>query len=279
MSPQPTKILLSAGELALSILPHPTPLPSTHLTISRNRLHHHTPTNQPTSLLNPTHEVLKARPLHHQQPTPLGKKKSPKKLHFFPWQWSVDPDTDITGNDNGNGNALIPLLSAQKKKKKEPISISISLLLAPFWFWFWGIENRTAPNKKKPIILRASRDQEHKVTMPDDSDTGRVVASEVDARDRIVYAAGGDTDTISYAQLASIVSKVMGKEVRREEWRIARLGDELAKDPGDLIKKYRLVFAREGAWWDKEGSVNAKLGIEVMDVETYARGLFEEAGQ
>lgn len=124
-------------------------------------------------------------------------------------------------------------------------------------------------------MVRALRDPEHKVTVTDVADIGkilgRIVAGDVDAENKILYAAG---DTVSYKELADIIERTSGKKVVREEWTVPYLQDELAKDPDDMIKKYRLVFARDGVWWDKEGTVNHKLGIPVMEVETYASKFF-----
>lgn len=96
---------------------------------------------------------------------------------------------------------------------------------------------------------------------------------DVDARDRVVYVAG---QTVSYGELADIVGRVMGKEVKREALGIEYLEEELRKDPEDWLKKYRLVFAREGVWWDEEGTVNRKLGVEMVRVEEYARKVLVE---
>jgi hypothetical protein len=54
------------------------------------------------------------------------------------------------------------------------------------------------------------------------------------------------------------------------------LKSELEAAPDDGIKKYRLVFARDGVWWDVNRTVNKALSMEMMDVETYARDLFSK---
>ena len=126
-------------------------------------------------------------------------------------------------------------------------------------------------------MVRALRDFEHKVTVTDVADIGkilgRIVAGHVDAEDRVLYAAG---DTVSYRELADTVERTSGKKVDREEWNIPYLEAELAKDPDDMIKKYRLVFARDGVWWDKDSTVNHELNLPVMTVEDYARKLLVE---
>ncbi len=47
--------------------------------------------------------------------------------------------------------------------------------------------------------------------------------------------------------------------------------EELAKDPHNAIKKYRVVFAEgKGVSWDMAGTFNAQRGIKVVDVEQWA---------
>ena len=48
--------------------------------------------------------------------------------------------------------------------------------------------------------------------------------------------------------------------------------DELAKDPDDAIKKYRVVFAEgRGVSWDVDKTFNAQRGIGVLGVERWAQ--------
>jgi uncharacterized protein YbjT (DUF2867 family) len=124
-------------------------------------------------------------------------------------------------------------------------------------------------------VVRALRSWDHKITVTDVADIGkvlaRVIAGDVEAENKIVYAAG---DTVSYKELADIIERIVGKNIKREEWTIPHLEAELAKDPDDVIKRYRLVFARDGVWWNKEGTVNHILEMPTVTVETYAQKLF-----
>jgi len=50
------------------------------------------------------------------------------------------------------------------------------------------------------------------------------------------------------------------------------LKDELAKDPADAMKKYRVVFAEgKGVSWDIGETFNAQRGIGVLSVEQRAK--------
>lgn len=114
-------------------------------------------------------------------------------------------------------------------------------------------------------------DWQHGVTVTHVNDIGKVVArvvhGDVESENRVLFAAG---DSVSYEQLVGIVERVTGKKVKREKWDLQHLRAELVKDPDDMIKKYRLVFAGDGVRWDKEKTVNAKLSITLTDVESWA---------
>jgi nucleoside-diphosphate-sugar epimerase len=185
-------------------------------------------------------------------------------------------DYDVTGD----GEGLMPLFGAQVdvrnilRARAEASNVKWTVISTGVFMSFlfedwWGVVQRHQDGK---VTVRALRSWEHKVTVTDVNDIakvlGPVIAGKVEAENRVLYAAG---DTVSYGQLAEIVERVTGRKVEREEWSIAHLKEELAKDPDDAIKRYRLVFARDGVWWNKEGSVNYRLGIACTDVESYAK--------
>ncbi|KAJ4381551.1 hypothetical protein N0V86_002911 [Didymella sp. IMI 355093] len=99
----------------------------------------------------------------------------------------------------------------------------------------------------------------------------RILRGDVEAVNSVLYVAG---DTVTYRDLAATVERVSMRQVVREVWDEEHLRRELQQDPEDGIKKYRLAFAREGVRWEKERTINWKLGVDVMDVETYAMKLF-----
>ncbi|KAJ3042437.1 hypothetical protein HK097_002027 [Rhizophlyctis rosea] len=310
MSSNPTTkiLLLGAGELGTAFLPHLSSLPNTQITIavrtppkythllSTHPNVHLLPlnTSSPSPSLSLTfshydiiisctgfgqdvsvfpklaNEVLEAGK--------VKKKRGEGKLWFFPWQWGVDYDV------TGDGEGLMPLFGKQvevrnilrthaKESHVKWTVLSTGIFMSFLFEPFWGVVERRPDSGD--VTVRALGSWEHKVTVTYVNDIGRVLASvvngEVDGEDRVLYAGG---DTVSYAQLADIVEGVVGKKVRREEWSIPHLKRELEEDPEDGIKKYRLVFARDGVWWDVERTVNHKLQIPMMDVQTYVEKTF-----
>ena len=222
-------------------------------------------------------EVLEAGKLRQEQ----GK----ARLWFFPWQWGVD--YDITRDRNG----LMPLFGEQQRVRDllrteaeqcgvQWTIVSTGVFMSFLFEPFWGIVGRPSQRDGvgeggKEIVVRCLRDWEHGVTVTDAHDIGRVLkrilAGDVRAENRVLYVAG---DSVRYRDLADVVEKVVGREVVREAWGVEYLQEELNKDPNDGIKKYRLVFAGDGVWWEKKRTVNHQLGMEMMDVETYAKKLF-----
>ena len=294
-------LLIGAGELGTAFLPHLQALPKTYITLGIRTISKYTrlaslntsllclDISGPSSGLSETfskfdivisctgfgseagsvtklaNEILGAGRLRKE----AGK----GKLWFFPWQWGVDYDV------TGDGEGLMPLFGEQVEVRNllkgeadeanvKWTIVSTGIFMSFLFEQFWGIVDIQGDG----ITVRALKDWEHQVTVTDVTDIGkvlaRIVAGDVESESRILYVAG---DTVSYSQLADIVARVTGKEVKREEWSTSHLKEELANDPDNLIKKYRVVFARDGVWWDKTLTVNHQLGIPVIDIETYAK--------
>lgn len=126
---------------------------------------------------------------------------------------------------------------------------------------------------RKAVHALGSWENQVTVTIPED--IGRVVA-ELVWQDRdvegVVFVAG---DTVSYKKVADIVKGIMGKDVRTEEWTVDFLKKELAKDPENGMKKYRVAFAEGmGVAWRKEGTYNESRGLRLETADEYARKLF-----
>jgi uncharacterized protein YbjT (DUF2867 family) len=307
MPNHPSILLLGAGELGTALLSPLTTLPYTTTLATRtpSRYTHLTTTypslsllaldlTQPSTDLVPTfarYDVIVSATGFGASPNTLlklaneiiaagnlRKGKEKEKLWFFPWQFGVDYDV------TGDGEGLMPLFGAQKSvrdllRSQNSIDwtiVSTGIFMSFLFQDFWGIVARPShASQEDRVTVRALRDWEHGVTVTDVDDIGRVmgriVARDVAARNKVVYVAG---ETVRYGELADVVEKVTGKVVVREICGVKYLDEEVKKDPEDEIKKYRLVFARDGVMWDKAGTVNAQLGMEMMGVEEYARKVF-----
>lgn len=192
-------------------------------------------------------------------------------------------DYDVTGD----GKGLMPLFGEQKSVRdllrSEASSsnvtwtvVSTGIFMSFLFEPFWGIVDRSREGEEGgKVVVRCLRDWEHGITVTDVDDIGRVLrrilANDGDAESRVLYVAG---DSIRYGELADTVGRVTGREVVREAWGIEYLEEELRKDPEDGTKKYRLVFAGDGVWWQQEKTVNYELGMKMVDVEAYTKGVF-----
>jgi hypothetical protein len=303
--PSPAKtLLIGAGELGTAFLPHLSALPNIDLTLGIRTPSKYSQLAGPNvtltalDLTSPSpelsatiaaYDIVISATGYAQSPGAvtklaqevleagrLRKQAGKGRLWFFPWQWGVD--YDIIGDGEGlmplfgEQQAIRDLLRAKAAESHVTWTVVMTGIFMSFLFeQFWGIVERNQGR----ITVRALRDWEHKVTVTDVADIGkvlaRILAGDVEAEDRAVHIAG---DTVSYAQLADVVERVVARKVEREQWSIADLKTELEKDTENTVKKYRLVFARDGVWWNKEVSINHELQIPCIDVETYARTLF-----
>lgn len=306
----PTQILLlGAGELGTAIHAAISSLPNTHITIGVRNPSKHTHLQSPTTslaaldLTSPSETLIPHFAIYDAIISATGFASSPgsvtklateilsagklrarrgqSRLWFFPWQWGVD--YDITGD----GAGLMPLFGEQKsvrdllraEAERSNVAwtvVSTGIFMSFLFEPFWGIVDRER-EASGVVTVRCLRDWEHGVTVTDVGDIGRVLArvlaGDVEGENRVLYVAG---DSVRYGRLADIVEEVVGSGCRvvRESWSVDYLREELRKDPDDGIKKYRLVFAGDGVYWDKGTTANCQLGMDMKDVETFARKLF-----
>lgn len=187
---------------------------------------------------------------------------------YVPWQFGVD--YDLIGRGSGQDVFdeqldVRDMLRAQGRT--EWIIVSTGMFTSFLFEPSFGVVD-LADN-----AVHALGSWKTAVTLTTPEDVGNLTAAILFAEPRIanqvVYVAG---DTITYGQLADIVEAVLGRRVDRIEWDIPYLQDELARDPDDGLKKYRLVFAAErGIAWDMNTTFNAHTGIDTTDVHTWAR--------
>ncbi|KAF1934825.1 NAD(P)-binding protein [Clathrospora elynae] len=310
---QTTILLLGAGELGTAFLPHLSKLSNIHITLGVRNPPKYTHLTSPIvsisqiDLASPSRELAETFAEHDILISATGFGADPStvlklanevlaagmlrqdrgqaSLWYFPWQWGVDYDV------TGDGNGLMPLFGAQRHVRtllrKQALSsnvkwtvVSTAIFMSFLFEQFWGIVDRSLEAESGNITVRCLRDWDHKVTVTDVNDIGRVLARIIASpslfTNNILYVAG---DTVLYAELASIVERVSGATVEMETWDVPHLERELSNSPDNGIKKYRLVFARDGVWWDKEKTINHELGMPMMDVATYADRLFNKGSR
>ncbi|KUJ15969.1 putative isoflavone oxidoreductase [Mollisia scopiformis] len=196
-----------------------------------------------------------------------------KVKRFVPWQFGVD--YDVVGR--GSAQDLFDEQSdvrdlLRNQKGTEWIIVSTGMFTSFLFEAYFGVVDFQSSSGDE-MVVRALGDWENKVTVTTPEDIGKltamVVFEEPKIKNRVVYTAG---ETVSYGRVAEIVESVLGKKVKREVWSVEKLKEDLKSDPNDSLKKYRVVFAQgKGVSWDMEKTFNVQRGIEVQDVESFAR--------
>jgi hypothetical protein len=187
---------------------------------------------------------------------------------YFPWQFGVDYDVIGRGSAQDLFDEQLDVRDLLRSQDRtEWIIISTGMFTSFLFEPSFGVID-LAQN-----IIHALGSWGNAVTVTTPKDIGDLTAEIVFAEPRIVnsvvYTAG---DTVSYERLADIVESVLGRKLRRVEWSVPMLKNELAKDPNNPIKKYRVVFAEgRGVSWDIGKTFNAERAIKVMNVEQWAR--------
>jgi hypothetical protein len=192
---------------------------------------------------------------------------------FVPWQFGVDYDIIGRGSAQDLFDEQLDVRDLLRSQDRmQWIIVSTGMFTSFLFVPEFGVVD-LANN-----IVHALGSWETAVTVTTPEDIGRLTAEILFAQPRIVnqvvYTAG---DTITYRRLADIVDAALGRNVQRVEWSVAYLKDELANDPENAFKKYRVVFAEgRGVAWDMGQTFNARHGIGVKNVEQWVRENFVE---
>ncbi len=187
---------------------------------------------------------------------------------YIPWQFGVDYDVIGRGSAQDLFDEQLDVRDLLRSQDRtEWVIVSTGMFTSFLFEPAFGVVD-LAQN-----TIHALGDWNTAVTVTTPEDIGNLTAEIVFAEpriiNRVVYTAG---DTVTYERLADIVDSVLDRKLRRVEWSVPALKEELAKDPGNPIKKYRVVFAQgRGVSWDVGKTFNAERGIPVLNVEGWAR--------
>ncbi|HUD93481.1 aromatic alcohol reductase [Sphingobium sp.] len=185
---------------------------------------------------------------------------------YFPWQFGIDYDLCGRGSCQEVFDEQLDvraLLRGQEQVKWVVISTGmfLSFLFEPAF----GVVDLPGG------IVNALGSLENEVTVTTPEDIGLLTAKILFAQPRIenevVYVAG---DTIAYGQLAGLIAEKLAVPFQTHFWDAPFLEGEIAKEPDDVMRKYRAVFAKEaGMAWPIDGTFNVRNGIPVTDIRTW----------
>ena len=187
---------------------------------------------------------------------------------YFPWQFGVDYDVIGRGSAQDLFDEQLDVRDLLRSQDRmEWVIVSTGMFTSFLFEPSFGVVDLAQ------ITIHALGSWDTAVTVTTPEDIGLLTAEIVFAEPRIVnsvvYTAG---DTVTYERLADIVDHVLNRKVGRVEWSVPVLKDELAKDPNNPIKKYRVVFAEgRGVSWEVGNTFNRQRRIEILGIEQWVR--------
>ena len=186
---------------------------------------------------------------------------------YLPWQFGMD--YDVIGRDSSQDLFteqldVRGLLRAQDRTRWVIVSTGL------FMTFLFNPSFGVVSEDKDTVTALGSWDNLITVTAP--QDIGSVVAEVVlgsGCVSGVIHVAG---ETVSYQQIARYVEDATGKKVGRVLVTKENAVEEVKKDPGNGMKKYRAVFAEgRGVAWDIEETWNWKRGIRLIGVREFLK--------
>ena len=187
---------------------------------------------------------------------------------YVPWQFGVDYDAIGRGSAQDLFDEQLDVRDLLRGQSRTAwIIISTGMFTSFLFEPSFGVVDLA----RGAVHALGGWDNAVTVTTPEDIGalTAEVLFAEPPIINQVVYTAG---DTITYERLADTIDATLDRRVQRIEWSVPRLKAELARDPDDAIKKYRVVFAESrGVAWNPDQTFNAQRGIRVVGVERWLR--------
>lgn len=185
---------------------------------------------------------------------------------YFPWQFGVDFDVIGRGSPQDIFDAQLDVRELLRgQRETEWVIISTGMFMSYLFEPEFGVVDL----QNNAVHALGSLDTAVTLTTPDDIGalTAEIVFARPRVRNEIVYLAG---DTVTYGEVADKLQAGLGRPFARSAWSVPYLMDALARDPRNMMRKYRAAFAQgRGVAWDKSGTFNHRQGIPVTDVAAW----------
>lgn len=185
---------------------------------------------------------------------------------YFPWQFGVDFDVIGRGSPQDIFDAQLDVRALLRgQHETEWVIISTGMFMSYLFEPEFGVVDL----QKHAVNALGSLDTAVTLTTPDDIGalTAEVVFATPRIRNEIVFLAG---DTVTYGEVAEKLQAALGRPFSCSAWTEQYLLDELARDPHNMMRKYRAAFAQgRGVAWDKRGTFNQQRAIPVTDVASW----------
>ncbi|MDH0680952.1 aromatic alcohol reductase [Achromobacter animicus] len=185
---------------------------------------------------------------------------------YFPWQFGVDFDVIGRGGPQDIFDAQLDVRELLRSQRQtEWVIISTGMFMSYLFEPEFGVVDL----QNDAVHALGTLDTAVTLTTPEDIGalTAEIVFATPRIRNEIVYLAG---DTVTYGEVADKLQAGLGRPFKRSAWSVEYLLDELARDPQNMMRKYRAAFAQgRGMSWDKGGTFNQRKGIPVTDVASW----------
>ncbi|MBP0622899.1 aromatic alcohol reductase [Cupriavidus consociatus] len=185
---------------------------------------------------------------------------------YFPWQFGVDFDVIGRGSPQDIFDAQLDVRELLRSQHEtEWVIISTGMFMSYLFERDFGVVDLDSDT----VHALGTLDTAVTLTTPDDIGvlTAEIVFAKPRIRNEIVYLAG---DTVTYGEVADKLQAALGRPISRSEWSEQFLMDELAREPTNMMRKYRAAFAQgRGVAWDKSGTFNHTRAIPVTDVASW----------
>jgi len=190
---------------------------------------------------------------------------------YFPWQFGVDFDVIGRGSPQDIFDAQLDVRELLRSQHMtEWVFISTGMFMScMFMSYLFEPEFGVVDLQDNSIHALGSLSTAVTVTTPDDIGvlTAEVLFATPRIRNEIVFLAG---DTVTYGEVADKLESSLGRPFSRSVWSEEYLLDELAREPNNMMRKYRAAFAQgRGVAWDKRGTFNSQRGLVVTDVASW----------
>lgn len=187
---------------------------------------------------------------------------------YFPWQFGVDYEVIGRGSAQDLFDEQLDVRDLLRSQvQTEWVIVSTGMFTSFLFEPAFGVVDLA----RNTVNALGGWDNAVTVTTAEDIGalTTEIVFSEPRIANQVVYIAG---DTVTYRQLADTIDRLMGTEVLRRAWSVDELKRKLVQEPGDSLRKYRVVFAEgRGVAWDQQSTFNAQRGIAVSGLEEWMR--------
>ncbi len=187
---------------------------------------------------------------------------------YVPWQFGVDYDVIGRGSAQDLFDEQLDVRDLLRAQARTGwIIISTGMFTSFLFEHSFGVVDLA----RNTVHALGSWDNAVTVTTAEDIGelTAAILFAEPAIINQVVYTAG---DTVTYEQLADTVDAVLNRKMERVAWTLAELKADLARQPEDAIRKYRVVFGEgKGVAWEKAKTFNFQQEIETMDVARWIR--------